>query len=367
MFIRSLDIGGAERQLVALATGLHKEGMDVRVLSFYSGGALRAELHAAGVPVSDLGKHGRWDVLTFFFRLVRVLRIERPEVLYGFLPVANILSALVKPFVPGIKVIWGVRASEMDLSRYDWLSRRVAYMECRLARFADRIVANSEAGRTYHIAQGFPAGSIIVIPNGIDTGRFHFDAEGRRRVRAEWGVRDDEILIGVSARLDPMKGYETFLEAVALLAQDWSHVRFACVGEGSPVYRERLVALARRLGIADRVVWPGCRHDMPSVYSAFDIASSSSYGEGFSNAIAEAMSCERPCVVSDVGDSAWIVGKAGRVVPAREAKALARAWRELLDMPADARHGLGIAARRRIEELASIQGLVQRTIRVFQE
>jgi glycosyltransferase involved in cell wall biosynthesis len=364
LLIRSLDIGGAERQLVELARGLHSRGVTVQVLTFYAGGPLRSELEAAGVPVRDLAKRGRWDTWGFLGRLVRTLRELQPDALYAFLPVANIFAVLARPLVSRrMRVVWGVRASNVDLHRYDWTFRIVSHAERAFARFADVIVANSRAGRDHLVALGFPAERIVVIPNGIDTGRFRFDPDGRRRVRAEWGVGDDELLIGLVARLDPMKGHETFLEAAALFARDEPKARFVCVGDGPPTYRSHLRRRAAELGLESRLVWSGARRDMPAVYSALDIAtSSSSYGEGFSNAIAEAMACGRPVVATDVGDSAHMLAGHGSVVPAREPAALARAW---LANSRPQHPTMSNSASQHVEALYSQEALIERSLQVL--
>lgn len=360
--IRSLEIGGAERQLVATAVSLHQRGAEVHVATFYPGGVLRKELQEAGIAVADLGKRGRWDVIPFAFRLVRTLRHEQPTLIYSFLPVANIMSVLARPFVRRAKIVWGVRASNVDLDHYDWLSRYAAWIEAKLARFSDHIVCNSEAGRAHHTRLGYPEDRMLVIPNGIDTDRFRFDSKGRKRVRADWWVADNEILIGLAGRLDPMKDHPTFLRAVALLAKIRPDVRFVCVGEGPDDYCKVLRDEAGQLGIADRTIWTAARNDMPAVYSAFDVAASSSaYGEGFSNVIAEAMACERPCAVTDVGDSACIVGDTGRVVAPGDPKALADALVTFVDMRPEERLTLGRAARKRVETEFGVDRMVERT------
>ena len=134
-------------------------------------------------------------------------------------------------------------------------------------------------------------------------------------MRLEWGIAECEKLIGQVGRLDPMKDHSTFLKAAALLAHERKDVRFVCVGEGPTGYRDELYSLAKTLGLASRLIWAGSRRDMPAVYNAFDVAvSSSRWGEGLPNVIAEAMACGVPCVVTDVGDSAFVVDKLGVVV-----------------------------------------------------
>lgn len=363
---RSLDRGGAERQLVVLAKGLARQGHVVSVAVFFGGGVYEAELAEAEVRVINLGKQGRWDILAFLSRLVRLLRKERPTVLHSYLGVPNILAAALKPLLPGTRIVWGVRASNVDLSRYDWLSRLVYALERRLARFADLISANSRAGKRHAVANDFPEDKIVVIPNGIDTDYFRPDPEGRRRVRSAWGLGENEILVGLAARLDPMKDHPAFLQAASRIAHDRHDVRFVCVGDGPAAYAETLKQQAAALGLTNQLIWAGARDDMPAIYSALDIASSSSsFGEGFSNTIAEAMACGTPTVVTDVGDSAWIVGGMGVVAPHSDPDALTRGILNLIAMPVEQRRALGGQARSRIVAEFGIDNLVQATERAL--
>ena len=326
LICRSFDVGGTERQIVILAKGLHKQGHEVSVMVFYSHGALEKELHESGIAIYYLCKSGRWDVIPFFARAVRAVWKLKPEVIYGFLGVPNILTLFLKTFFLRARVVWGVRSSYMDLDRYDWLSRLSYKIECWLSRFADLIICNSLAGLEYAAAHGFPRERMTVIPNGIDTERFKPNDVARDRIRAEWGVADNEILIGLVARLDPMKDHPTFLRAAAMMAQRRSDVRFVCVGDGSELYKTDLYLLASELGLDGLIIWTGTRQDMPDVCNALDIATSTSYGEGFSNTIAEAMACGVPCVVTDVGDSALIIGASGCAIPPAMPDALVGAF-----------------------------------------
>lgn len=363
---RSLDRGGAERQLVVLTKGLAGRGHAVSVAVFFGGGVYETELARAGVRVINLGKQGRWDILPFLNRLVGLLRKERPMVMHSYLGVPNILAAVLKPLLPGTRIVWGVRASNVDLSRYDWLSRLAYTLERRLARFADCIISNSDAGKCHAVENGFPEGKMVVIPNGIDTEYFRFNAEGRRQVRSAWGVGVDEILVGLVGRLDPMKDHPSFIEAAGRIAHEYQDVRFVCVGGGPADYGEALKKHAASLGLTNQLIWAGARDNMPAVYCALDIAvSSSSFGEGFSNTVAEAMACGVPPVVTDVGDSAGIVGDAGLVVPHSDPCALSKGLLSLIAMPAAQRQALGGQARSRIVAKFGIDGLVQATERTL--
>jgi glycosyltransferase involved in cell wall biosynthesis len=359
--IAALNRGGAERQLTLLVKGLDRSRFAVTVVTIYDGGALRGEIEdLEGVEVLSLHKHARWDVLAPFWRFARIVRRTRPHIVHGYMGVANIL-ALVLGKAAGSRVVWGIRASDVDFSLYDRRSAWIDKLSAKLSRFTDLIVANSHAGKRHHAAQGYDSKRMVVIPNGFDTRQFFPDERARQSMRNGWGIAENDRLIGLVARLDPIKDYTTFLRAAALLAQERQNAYFVSVGGGSTLYRRELQELANDLDLGDRVIWAGELKDMCAAHNALDIATSSSSSEGFSNTIGEAMACGVPCVVTDVGDSAILVGSTGLVVPPGEPAAIAAAWKHLLNMPAEERAALGRAARQRIIEEYSIEQLVDRT------
>jgi glycosyltransferase involved in cell wall biosynthesis len=360
--IRDLNYGGAQRQLITLVKGMDKQSFDVTLLYFYSGGLLLKDLKDSGCRIICLEKQGRWDVLGFFWRLFQHLKTIHPDVLHGYLGESNLAIMFLKPFFPSTRIIWGVRESNTTPDRYGWLGRLLSLLGCSLSAFTDLIIINSHAGKDYFISQGYPSDKMVVISNGIDTERFQPDLEARVRVRAEWGVSENTILIGLVGRIDPMKDHPTFLKAAALLSKERQNVRFVCIGVGEEAYAKELYQLTNDMGISEQVIWAGGRSDMPAVFNALNITcSSSSYGEGFSNAIGEAMACGILCVVTDVGDSAWIVGDAGIVVPPKNPEALSAGWNSLLNLALTDRLALGEKARKTIVEKFSVLNLVQKT------
>lgn len=360
--IRSLDIGGAQRQIVVLARGLIQLGHEVSVAVFYPGGKLEADLHDDGVKVIPLNKSGRWDVIPFFIRLHRIVSCESPDVVYGFLGTSNILAVLLKMALCRLRVVWGVRASSLDLGQYDWFFRFGCAVESRLSKYADLIICNSRAGLEYSAGNGFPRQKMIVIPNGIDTEKFKPDSSARERTRREWGIGEDEMLIGLAARIDPMKGHPIFIRAAALLIGRRRGLRFVCVGDGEGRYKAELRQLACELGLDDSLIWAGARSDMPAVFNSLDFSvSSSCYGEGFSNSIAEAMSCGVPCVATDVGDSSFVVGDTGRVVRCDDPAEMAEALMSLIEESEKDKAGRRQAVRDRVLNEFSVFKLARHT------
>lgn len=363
---RSLSYGGAERQLVTVARGLRERGHSVTVALFYSGGPLESELREAGIMIQPLDKRGRWDVIAFLIRFIRFIGRERPDVVYGYLSMPNIITQFVTLFFGRTRSVWGVRSSDKDMSCYDWLARISYRIECSLSRCADLVIVNSQAGFRHAVAHGFPEERMIVIPNGIDTERFRPDGRARKRLRREWGINESEHLVGLVGRLDPVKDHHTFLKASSQLAQEHNSLRFVCVGDGPADYRQSLIELSNELGLAGRLKWVASYDDMPTVYNALDILVSSSRSEGFPNVIGEAMSCGVPCVVTDVGDSAAIVGDAGEVITPQNSEELKAAIENSLRR-INAGERQGIRIRQLITERFSISRLVSHTETALQQ
>lgn len=351
--------------MVVLAGALRRRGHDVTVVSFYRRGALEWDLREADVPVIHLEKSARWDVAPFLARLSRAVSSVRPDAVLGYLVAPNLVSACLKVLRPWTTVIWSVRASDMDLKEYGWIDRFSFNLSCALSRLPNRIVVNSEAGRAHCEAHGYPVDRMVVIPNGVDTEMFRPDPEAGRGLRTDWKIGDKEKVVGLPARLDPMKDHGTFLRAARIAADARSDLRFVCVGGGPEAYRRELERQAGDAGLEERCVWAGARDDMPAVYNAFDVATSTSaFGEGFSNVVAEAMACGTPCAVTDVGDSSRIVGDLGAVVPPRDPVALAAAWLSLLER--DGRPDPEVI-HQRIVRLFSVDLLADRTESLLRE
>jgi glycosyltransferase involved in cell wall biosynthesis len=254
----------------------------------------------------------------------------------------------------------------MDSASYDWLESLVFWVSSQVAKFADLIVCNSESGKDFHAAKGYPATRMVVISNGIDSDRFRPDPIARGELRREWGFADDQVLIGLVGRLDPKKDHPTFLRAAARF-RDRHDVRFVCVGDGPEPYRSLLKRVASELGLDDSLTWVGARTDMPRVYNALDLAvSSSCWGEGFPNVIGEAMATGVPCVVTDVGDSPIVVGDDGWVCRPQDPSDLARAMKSAISSERELA-ATGQRARLRVRTEFSPERLVAVTAQQLDE
>jgi glycosyltransferase involved in cell wall biosynthesis len=317
------------------------------------------------IHVVSLNKSGRWDIIRFVLRFIKLLKSLQPDILYSFLPDANI-AGLIAGRLSGVKrIVWGVRASNMDVSRYDWLARMSLRLSAFLSKFPDAIIVNSHVGKEFHRGIGYSTNRMMVIPNGICTDRFKPDYSAGLKVRDEWGIDEETITIGLIGRLDPMKDHATFLRAVKIFNQEGCSVRFVCIGDGKGPCKSEIHSLCRTLGLNGSLIWAGEMEDMLSVYNAIDIITSSSLSEGFPNVIGEAMACGVPCVVTDVGDSAIIVGETGVIVNPEDPQALADGWRRMLKHLEDKSYSIKEMARARIVSHYNSEIFIRRTSRMF--
>lgn len=352
LIIPALGVGGAERQMCELVRHLDPEAFEVHLVEVYESrqGEARAlweDLEALpAVHLHSLRKPaGLMGYALALPRFLALLRKHRPDVLYGFMGGAYLALA---GRAAGAKVVWGIRRTSADRATMDAFDRRFAPWMMRLSALTHLAIFNSEAGRRSYEAMGLRSPRRLVIPNGFDTGRFAPDPEAGRAQRRVWGIPGDVPLVGLVGRIVPVKGHVTFLRAAARIAADLPGAHFACVGDGARDYVASLRALAASLGLEDRLHWVGETDRMPAAYNALSLLMLASTDEGCPNVVGEAMACGVPCVVTDVGDAAALVGDTGRVVPPRDEARLAAEALSLLHEDPEARARRAAAARERI-------------------
>lgn len=358
--INDLSVGGAEMMLYKLLSGADSSRFSPAVVSLGGRSTLDARVEALGVPVHNVGmKPSRLPTPAQLGRLGSVVRRFAPDLIQGWMYHGCLAAELARATAARrAPVVWSIHSCNDDLTLEKRMTAAIIRLCGRLSGRAARIIYVSEASRRQHEAMGYAAKNSRVIPNGFDTTHFAPSTEARASVRAELGVSEDHLLISLIGRFHPMKDHINFLRAAALLSEDYHAAHFMLVGRevdaDNPVLR-RLVA---RWGLGGRAHLLGQRDDIPRLIAASDIcALSSSYGESFPLVVGEAMACGVPCVVTDVGDAARLVGPTGLVVPPRNSEALAEAWRELIRLGSEGRAQLGEAARERVREnflLASV-------------
>ncbi len=361
-----LATGGAEKQLVRLVGELVRHGVQASVIAL-RGGPVVEELQALRANVEIAGLSGVGDLPRALRTVHYATRAFGPDIVQGWMYHGNLAASFARRWAaPKAKLAWGVRQSLYDLAREKPGTRWVIRACAQCSRGAHAIVYNSHTARAQHEAFGFAPARAQVIDNGFDTERLRPDPAARSAVRAMLGLAESTPLIGLIARYHPMKGHEVFLQAATLLAQRRRDVHFLMAGRDVTPENPALRALFSAPVLEGRIRCLGERSDVPQLTAALDIASSSSWGEAFPNAVGEAMSCGVPVVATDVGDVRRIVDEAGIVVPVGDAEALAQAWDSLLADP-ERRKAMGEAGRQRVVEHYSVAAMAKRYIELYEE
>lgn len=361
--ITELGAGGAERMLYRLVTASTKYHHTVIPLT--GGGYVSAELQAAGVDVFPLHMSRYLPPPGALFRLARIIQRERPFALQTWLYHADLVGLLAARLVNFHAVAWNIRCSNMELSQYRWSTRVVSKLLIRLSSWPEIVIVNSQAGRRWHSDLGYRPKRWELVPNGIDTIAFRPDADARASWRRRLGVSASEILIGMVARRDPMKDHECMLQAAAAAARQLQNLAFVFAGRDvtrkDPVLRQFADAIGAPVHLIDEC------DDIAGLNAGLDIAAlSSAFGEGYPNVIGEAMATGVPCIATDVGDAASIIGSTGLIVPPCSPEALADAITRLAADP-PLRLQLGHAARHRIEQYYSLSVAVERYEALWQD
>lgn len=360
--ISDLSIGGAEMTLYKLLAQTDRRRFSPVVVSLIDQGALCERIELLGIAVHTTRMRAGRPSPAGLWRLAKLIRQLDPDLIFGWM-YHSCLAAQLAKIVSGrrIPILWSIHYSISSLNTDKKLTAAVIWLCGRLSRLPAGIVFVSRAGQAQHKPLGFCVKNSCVIPNGIDVKEFRPSAQARLSVRTELKLPVGALLIGLIGRYHPMKDHANFLKAAALTAETNPAVHFVLIGRGIDRENQPLAGAISQLGLGSRTHLLGEREDTARLAAALDILSlSSAYGESCPVVIGEAMACGVPCVVTDVGDSAWLVGEAGRVVPPRDAGALGMAWKELIDLDPERRNALGLLGRARVIEQFPIQSVMAR-------
>ena len=356
--ITGLDLGGAERSLHMLLGGARRQSH--AVVSLSSAGTYGPRIEALGVPLTVLDMP-RGAVTPQGLRRLRArLRADPPKVIHGWMYHGNLAASLSRRLAgTRPRLAWNIRQSMGIRSEVGLKTRATIEAGRWLAAGPEAIVYNSAVARGEHEAAGYPSGSGLVIPNGFDTDLWRRDAAAGGALRARLGIAADAPVIGFVGRHHGIKDLPTLLRAMRTVLEAHAGAHLVLVGKDNGPQSPDLAPLYAALP-ADRVHAVGEQAEMPRWFSLFDLLALSSVSEGFPNVLGEAMACGVPCVSTDAGDAAHVVGGTGRIVPRRAPDALARALLEMLALPAQARSALGAEARSRISETFSLAATIAR-------
>ena len=359
--ITGLADGGAEAVLCRLC--LYDEDHSHSVVSLTDTGKYGHILRARGIPVYCLDMPPGRVSLRGISSLWRILKSEHVDVVQTWMYHGDLLGGLVARLAGVRSISWGVRQTTLEPGKSKRATIWVAHACARLSRWVPRaIVCCAESAARVHRGIGYDPSKLVVVPNGYDLSRFRPDEGWRLAVRQELRFLPGARVMGMVGRFDSQKDHENLLNALAGLDLEKLDAYCVLVGNEISDRNETLMSWIQARGLGDRVLLLGQRTDIPAVMNALDVhVLSSAFGEGFPNVVAEAMACGTPCVATDVGDAAVIVGDTGWIVPPKDPVALAAALADALSRHSDVAgwRQRKEAARANIEQRFSIEVMVR--------
>lgn len=357
--ITGLEDGGAEAVLYRLI--IHDSKNIHEVVSLTSQGKYGSLLRDSGVSVTALGMPSGQITPRGLRHLWRLIKSSKADVLQTWMYHANLIGGILG-WLARIPVVWGIRSTILSRPEHKlttiWIARLCALLSWLIS---SRIIVCAESAVETHLKMGYNCSQMVVIPNGYDLNYFSPNLVSRERLRNQWGISSSIPIIGMVARFDPQKDHMNLIKALSHLMAIGANFKAVLVGKGINEDNQELVECIRKMGLVNYLYLLGSQDDIPAIMNAIDLHVLSSSGEAFPNVLAEAMACGTPCVTTDVGDSALIVGETGWVVPPRNATALAQAIHSALQewKKTEQWRRRQLACRSRIEQMFGIEKMVE--------
>jgi len=366
--ISGLSTGGAEMMLYKLLSVIDRDIFEPVVISLTDYSSLGNDIKNLNIPVYKMEMKTGFPNPFKIWRFIKLIRKINPELIQGWMYHGN-LAALLARWVlsDGVFLLWNIRHTPDDLKKEKRLTAWVIRLGAKFSSHPDGIIYNSNVSEQKHELLGYDNKNKKIIPNGFNCEQFKPFDNAKSKLCHSLGLKKDTLLIGLVARYHIMKDHVGFLHSAGKLNKTYPETHFILVGQGVDKKNHLLIKLIKDLKIRKNVHLLGNRLDVDKITAGLDIAcSSSSWGESFSNAIGEAMACGVPCVVTDVGDSTWIVGESGIVVKPGDRKAFTDAMTTLIKMSSEERLGLGKLARNRIIKHFSLNLVVKQYEDMYQ-
>ena len=345
--------------LYKLLKHIDRSRFNPSVISLVGLGDVGPLIEALDLPVFVLGVNPKLPNPVKIFILYRLIRRLNPDIVHTWMYHADFLGGLAARFAGCRRIVWGIRHSNLSLSKNKFSTLLVVRICAYLSPFIPlSILSCSEHAKDIHISFGYAPDKIHVIPNGFEVDQFLPRPSAALSLRDELGLPSHVHLVGLFARFNPQKNHSGFLKAASFVNSKLPDVHFVMAGHLVNSSNVDLMKFIEAFGLQNNVHLLGRRTDVPFLMASLDVLASSSHGEAFSNVLGEAMSCGVPCVVTDVGDSAVIVGDTGRVVPPGDMVGLGAALVEVLSLPSARKSELGLQARYRVKTLYEISHVV---------
>jgi len=348
--ITGLSTGGAEMMLYKLLSVTDRNFFNPVVISLMNCGPIGLRIKGLEIPVYSMGIKKDLSMPIVLCRFIKLLNKLQPNIIQGWMYHANLAALLASWFISyKVPVLWNIRHTPYELKDEKKLTAFLIRLSAIFSSRPTKIIYNSHVSAYRHKLLGFSNKYQEVIPNGFDCNYFEPSEDARLKLRNSLELTHKTFLIGLMARYHPMKDHMTFIQAARRLVAQYPDVHFILAGRGIDKINSILTNMIQEVNLMRNIHLLGECSNMPEIIAGLDISTNASaWGESFSNVIGESMACGVPCVVTDIGDSAWIVGDTGIVIPIKNIDELVKAWIKLIKIGSEGRKQLGQKARERI-------------------
>ena len=345
--ITGLGNGGAENMLYKLLSKIDKNEYEIEVISMMDKGIIGPKIENLGIKVHTLNMKRGIPSITAIKKVMKIL--NNVDVLQTWMYHADLLGFICGKLSGVKQIIWGIRHNNLDKNRNKRLLMIIANINKKLSKNVDKIVSCSKDATKVHIEFGYDKSKFITIPNGFDIVNYYNYPNSKFELGKELNLNfEGKNIVSHVARWDILKDYPTLIKCIREVVNENKNTIFLLCGKNINNNNKDLVNLIDENNISRNVYLLGSRSDIPKIMSASDVFVLSSIGEGFPNVLGEAMACETPCVVTDAGDSRYVVGELGKVVNIGDYKGLAKEILYMLDLPKNELEDLGKKCREKI-------------------
>ncbi|AUR53123.1 glycosyltransferase family 4 protein [Aquella oligotrophica] len=363
--ITGLGGGGAERVLYNLITHSQANCFQHIVISLTDMGEYGEPLKGRGIEVHCL--YLNKNPILGIYKSYKLIKLISPDIIQTWLYHADFLGLIIGKLA-GIKnIIWNIRASVLPNNKGFYKTKFIRRLCSVLSSLPTAIIYCAESARKEHGRIGYKNKQEVVINNGYDLDKFKYCELTRREKRKKYNISEKDIVIGNIGRFDYTKNHELLLHAFAEVKKYISSFKLVIVGRGIDSNNAKLMEWIKEYALEDNILLLGHIPDVEHLYPMFDILVSSSRVEGFPNVIAEAMASQIPCIVTNAGDSAHIVGDIGIIVPIDSVTELSAAILNMLNQNKIELYQKGLCARNRVADNFSLTTMVIKYENLYQQ
>jgi glycosyltransferase involved in cell wall biosynthesis len=356
IIITSLSVGGAELMLFKLLRKINLKKFKPTVISLTSYGEIGSRINGLGIPVHSVELSPNLSIFIKLIRFLKLLKDLKPDIIHTWMYHSDLIGGIAAKIIGCDNILWSIRCTDILT---DGVSKNTRYIRKICAGLSNIIPTNiicvAHKAKKVHVKIGYDYQKMIVLGNGFDLNLFKYDLDSRVKIRESLNIKAGSLVIGSIGRFNNYKDHHNFIMAAQHLTLLKRKVYFLMIGRDVDINNYSLKSWIEEVGNPNRFKLLGEQREIVKLLSAMDIFCLHSKSEGFPNVLGEAMCMGLPSVVTNVGDSALLLGNSGVVVPSQDPNALAKGLLSLINKSEEERQLIGQLARKRIKENYSME------------